>query len=456
MKRIYFLLLLIPLYGNGQQVKDSTTIRKIYSYALTKGEGYNWLRDLCALGPRLSGSTGAEKAVAWAKSQLEKNSNGNVWLQEVMVPHWVRGKTELLQTISKGKKTPLRICALGGSIGTSSKGLKAKVIEVKSYEELESLGIQNISGKIVFFNTPMNPEYISTFNAYGEKGTFRYSGAKNAIKYGAVGTITRSLTLSLDDHPHTGAMGYGDTTVRIPACAISTKGAEALSLMINNDPELEVEIKMDCAILPDVLSYNVIAEIRGSEFPDEIILVGGHLDAWDNSVGAHDDGAGCVQSMEILKIFRELNIQPKRTVRVVLFMNEENGLKGGKKYAAEALAKKEKHIAAIESDAGGFTPHGFVTEGNSEHREIVLSWKSLFEPYGLYNWKGVGGGADIGPLKEQGTLLIGLSPDSQRYFDYHHSEIDTFDKVNRRELLLGTASMASLVYLLSEYGLEKK
>lgn len=212
---------------------------------------------------------------------------------------------------------------------------------------------------------------------------------------------------------------------------------------------------MNCETLPDEPSYNVIAEIKGTDYPEEIIVVGGHLDAWDLGHGAHDDGAGCVQSMEILRIFRDLDIHPKRTVRIVLFMNEENGLRGGKKYAEIAKASSDKHIAAIESDMGGGTPLGFASEGlDSTKIANFKKWKTLFEPYGLYNWDLEESGADIGRLKEQGTLLIGYLPDSQRYFDYHHSEIDTFDKINRRELHLGAASMASLVYLLSEYGVK--
>lgn len=250
-------------------------------------------------------------------------------------------------------------------------------------------------------------------------------------------------------------MGYEEGFPKLPACAISTMGADRLSAALKENPEAEVEIVMNCETLPDKLSHNVIAEIKGTEFPDEIIVVGGHLDAWDNGQGAHDDGAGCVQSMEVLRIFRDLGIKPKRTIRVVLFMNEENGAKGAKKYAAEAKAKNEKHIAAIESDLGGFTPAGFFSHcADSSKLNTLNPFKHLFEPYAIFQWDLRGGGVDIDHLKDTGTLLIGLQPDSQRYFDYHHTEIDTFDKIHKRELHLGAAAVAGLAYLLSEYGVK--
>ncbi len=450
-------LLLVLFFSNTlvAQQRDSVIIRNIYTYALEQGKAYEWLEYLSTkIGPRLSGSEGAEKAVNWAKSVMEAQNNGRVYLQDVMVPHWVRNDKEQLTVISSGKKTDLRICSLGGSIPTPPKGLKAQVVEVKSLDDLEKLGAEKVRGKIVFYNTRMADKHIHTFNAYSESGKYRWGGAMNASKYGAVGSITRSLTLSIDDYPHTGAMGYTDTLTKIPACAVSTIGADKLSALLQENPAAEIELLMNCETLPDKLSFNVIAEIKGSQFPNEIVLVGGHLDAWDTGHGAHDDGAGCVQSMELLRAFRELKIQPKRTVRVVLFMNEENGLKGAKEYALKAKEAGENHIAAIESDAGGFTPHGFSYAKNDEDKNAkFLSFKPLFEEYGLYHWFEGGAGADINQLKDQGTFLIDLSPDSQRYFDYHHAETDTFDKVNKRELSLGSAAMISLVYLLSEYGM---
>lgn len=450
------LFLLVLLLSNllYAQDHDSLMVRRIFTYCLESGQAYQRLEHLTTKIPtRLSGSPGAEMAVNWSKKVMEEQNNGRVYLQEVMVPHWVRNDKEELTMISGGKRTPLRICSLGGSVPTPTSGIKARVIEVGSFDDLESMHIDSVRGKIVFYNAPLQQHHYHTFHAYGECGKYRWAGAMNAAKMGAVASINRSLTLALDDYPHTGSMGYEDGVPKLPACAISTLGADKLSAALKKDPNLELELLMNCETLPDKLSHNVIAEIRGTEFPDEIIVVGGHLDAWDNGQGAHDDGAGCVQSMELLNIFRDLGIKPKRTIRIVLFMNEENGVRGGKKYAEEARAKNENHIAAIESDLGGFTPAGFFSHCSDTAKLKVLDqWKHLFEPYGIYQWYLPGGGVDIDRLKDQGTLLIGLQPDSQRYFDYHHTEIDTFDKIHRRELLLGAASIASLAYLLSEYG----
>jgi len=458
MNRKFLLALFIfcsVVFELSAQNTDSVTVRKIYTYSLEKGKAYEWLDALCnQVGHRLSGSEGAAKAVALTKNLLETERHCKVYLQEVMVPRWRRNDVEKLGVTMGKYQTSVRICSLGGSIGTPTEGIQAKMVEVKSFGELDSLG-KKVAGKIVFFNIVFDQSYISTFDAYSVAATYRYNGAKSAAKYGAVASITRSMTTAMDNNPHTGSMGYVDSIKKIPACAVSTQGAEFLSAAIKNDASLMLDLKMNCETLPDTLSYNVIAEIKGSEFPDEIIVVGGHLDSWDVGQGAHDDGAGCVQAMEVIQTFKALGIKPKRTIRVVLFMNEENGTRGGKKYAEIAKEKGEKHIAAIESDAGGFTPQGFGSECIDSTKLIRFqNYSQLMKPYGLHNWSESWGGVDIGPLKETGTLLIGLVPDSQRYFDYHHSMIDTFDKVNRRELQLGAAAMTSLVYLLSEHGVE--
>jgi hypothetical protein len=302
----------------------------------------------------------------------------------------------------------------------------------------------------------MDPKLISTFAAYGGAGDQRSRGPSEAAKYGAVGVVVRSLGSNIDENPHTGATNYRDSIPKIPAIAISTLHAELLSKSLSEGKGLKFYFESHCEMLEDVRSFNVVGQIRGSQFPDEIIDVGGHLDSWDLAQGAHDDGAGCVQSIEVLRIFKVMGYKPKRTIRAVMFMNEENGLRGGREYAAQAKAKNENHIAAIESDAGGFTPRGFsVGRGVSEDVKAKFTkWKTLFEPYGLTDFGRPGGGADIGPLASQGTVTIGLIPDSQRYFDYHHTPIDTFDKVNKRELELGAASMASLIYLIDQYGLK--
>ncbi|HEX5001175.1 MAG TPA: M20/M25/M40 family metallo-hydrolase [Bacteroidia bacterium] len=455
MRRLLFAsALLVTMQCSAQDI-DSATVRSFYDYSLSNGQAYEWLRHLTeSIGGRLSGSPQAAQAVSYTKEVLQTLGADTVYLQEVMVPHWVRNNREELTVFSNGKKIPLTICALGGSIATPEKGVRADVIEVKSFDELDALGEAGVKGKIVFFNGPMNQKYVNTFQAYGEAGKYRYSAAKNAAQYGAVATITRSLTLSMDDVPHTGAMGYNDTIKKIPCCAISTMDAEFLSAELKRNPATQAQLVLNCEMLPDVLSYNVVAEIRGSLFPDEVITVGGHLDSWDTGKGAHDDGAGCVQSMELIRMFHDLGIHPKRTVRVVLFMNEENGLRGGTKYAEFAKASSQKYLAAIESDEGGFAPRGFSFSGTAAQERKLRGFAPLFEPYGIYEWVTGGGGADISELGSLGTLMIGLSPDSQRYFDYHHTPIDTFDKVNRRELQLGAAAIASLAYLLANYGIE--
>ncbi len=438
---------------------DAAFIRKIYDRALTDGRCYPWLEHLCLrIGHRLSGSTAAEKAVQWTRATLDTLGLDSVWLQPCMVPHWVRGDAEQVR-VSGSKKygtINLSALALGGSVGTPAAGLSAEVVEIKTWEELDKLNERGIRGKIVFFNRPMDPTKIRTFEAYGGAVDQRAHGPSRAAKYGAVGVLVRSMSLRLDDFPHTGSLRYDSTYTLIPAAAISTQAAEKLSQLLKEEGKATVSMKMNCRMLPDVQSYNVIGEIRGSERPNDVIVVGGHLDSWDAGHGAHDDGAGCTQSMDVLRLLRQTGYRPRHTVRCVLFMNEENGLRGGRKYAEEAQRKGEFHLAAIETDAGGFTPRGFTFDAEesvfAKFFEKVAAYESLLEPYGLKLSKG-GSGADIGPLKGMKGLLSGYSPDSQRYFDLHHTADDTFDKVNKRELELGAASMAALVYLLDKYGL---
>ncbi|MGD1998355.1 MAG: M20/M25/M40 family metallo-hydrolase [Flavobacteriaceae bacterium] len=459
MKKHILVLLIIGICfaGISQTKKDEKMLQSIYRTSLLEGQSYEWLDHLCnQIGGRLSGSLNAERAVEWAKQELEELELDRVWLQPVLVPKWVRGPKEfaLIET-EPGVTFNVPITALGGSVATPSVGLKAEVVEVQNFEDLERLGSEVIEGKIVFFNRPMQADLINTFEAYGGCVNQRYDGARQASQYGAIGVIVRSMNLRLDDLPHTGAMSYGNQPVsqRIPAAAISTNAAEKLSNLMRIAPNLKFLFRQQCKQYDDVLSYNVIGEITGSEYPNEIITVGGHLDSWDIGDGAHDDGAGCVQSMEVLRLFKKLNHQPKRTIRVVLFMNEENGLRGGNKYAETAALKGETHIFALESDAGGFTPRGFSFDCSDIEFEQVMGWKPLFKPYLIHYFEKGGSGADIGPLKTKTNVLAGLRPDSQRYFDHHHAENDTFDAVNKRELELGSATLTSLIYLYDTYGL---
>jgi hypothetical protein len=327
------------------------------------------------------------------------------------------------------------------------------VIEVKSFAELEQLGGAVIKGKIVFFNYVMNPTYITTFMAYGESGLARRSGPSKAASYGAIGVMVRSLASNPDDFPHTGVTQYNDSFPKIPAVAISTNDAEWLSRELKKKMKLSAYFRNTSTMLPDAPSYNVVGEIRGAEFPDEIITVGGHLDSWDLAEGAQDDGAGCVQSIEVLRALKAAGIQPKRTIRAVMFMNEENGGRGAEKYLELAKLNHEKHVFGLESDAGGFTPRGFSLDMSIEKRNTIEQWKKLFYEYGVYDFSAGGSGADVGPLKEIGTPLVGLRPDGQRYFDVHHAATDVFENVSRRELHLGALNMAALIYLVDKYGL---
>jgi hypothetical protein len=348
------------------------------------------------------------------------------------------------------------ICALGGSVPTAKKGLTASVIEVHGIEELKQLGTDKVKGKIVFFNRPMEPDNIESFKSYGNCVDQRFAGAKEAAKLGAVGTIVRSMNLRLDDFPHTGMQSYGDLPKEqyIPTAAISTKGAELLSQQLKGNAQLQFYMKMDCKQYEDELSYNVVGEITGTVHPDKIMVVGGHLDSWDLADGSQDDGAGCVQAMQVLELFKQLQYHPKNTLRVVLFMNEEFGGKGGKKYEELSKTNKENHIFALESDSGGFSPRGFSLDADEANFNKVLGWKSLFEPYLIHSFVKGHSGSDIEPLTSAKIVKAGLKPDSQRYFDYHHAANDTFEAVNKRELELGAATMASLIYLFDQYGID--
>jgi hypothetical protein len=454
----YFLVVTLSFTLSSQELNDHKVfIDKIYNEALSNGQSYEWLDYLSnEIGGRLSGSINYDRSVKWGKDEINLIGIDSVWLQPVMIPKWVRGAPEYAHIESSpGNTISVPIAALGGSISTPSIGISANVIEVKSFDELNNIGKDSISGKIIFFNRKMDPTLINTFQSYGGSVNQRTQGAAKAARLGAIGVIVRSMTTSLDDYPHTGSMYYDGLKLneRIPAAAISTNGAELLSSMLSLNPNIKFFFRQNSKNFPDVLSYNVIGQIDGSERSDEIIVVGGHLDSWDLGDGSHDDGAGIVQSMEVLRILKSLNYKPKRTIRVVLFANEENGLRGGNKYAELAKKNNETHFFALESDAGGFTPRGFSFDTSESEFNSLKEFKHLFKEYGADNFIIGGSGADIGPLKDNKIILAGLRPDPQRYFDYHHAASDTFDKINKRELELGAAAMTALVYLLDNYKL---
>lgn len=460
--RYSLVLVLISLFGihsNAQQntqQQDSLLIRSIFDEALLNGQSYNNLNYLCkVIGHRLTGSVQAQKAVNWAHDKVTGYGVDRVLLQSVEAPHWIRGDKDWV-ALSEEVDIALNACALGGSVGTNGP-LQADVVEVTGIEDLERFSAGDLEGKIVFFNQPMDKTKINTFEAYGACVSQRYWGASEASKLGAVAVLVRSMTTLTDIYAHTGSMAYKEGVTRIPAAAISTQDADILHSYIEELGTAKVTMNLSCYTAANVNTHNVVAEIKGSEFPDEVIVFGAHIDSWDKGEGAHDDGAGVVQCMEVLRIFKELNIKPKHTIRMVLFMNEENGNMGGKTYAQRAKLNNESHICAIESDRGGFTPRGFSMDANPNQIARVQAWSDLLEPYGLHLFKKGYGGVDIGPLKRKenivnpNLMLMGLYPDPQRYFDYHHSDDDVFENVNQRELELGGASMGAMIYLIDTY-----
>jgi hypothetical protein len=441
------------------QQEDSIFIRHISDEIFINGKTYDNLHDLTKkIGGRLTGSPQMVKAEQWGLRTMQQSGADKAWLQECTVPHWIRGGKDEATALADKKRKTLNILALGNSIGTGNKAISADVVLVSSFNELEAKK-DKVKGKIVFYNYKFNPTFVSPFQAYGDAVPYRGQGPSRAARYGAIAVIVRSMSHSTDNHPHTGATGYDSAYAKIPAVAIGLQDADWLSNTINAHEKgsrapVQVILKTNAHFLPDTIGHNVIGELTGSEFPDQYITVGGHLDSWDPAEGAHDDGAGVVQTIEILRTFKALGYKPRHTIRFVLFANEENGLKGGAKYAEEAKAKNEKHLFALESDAGGFTPRGFGFNATDEQITEVQKWSSLLAPYGAGNLVKGGDGADIGPLQRAYNIpAAGLNPDPQRYFDYHHAANDVFENVNKRELELGAINMAALIYLVDKYGL---
>ncbi len=433
---------------------DEKMLRALYTAALTTSPAYEHLRELTARFPgRLSGSKNLKGAVQWARTVLEQTGVDRVELQPVMVPHWERGAPEIVRYHRSQSADHVRLAAvaLGGSVPTPAGGLRAPVIELQS---LAGLKTADVKGRIVFFNRPMNPGHVVPGTAYREAGDQRNQGPSEAARHGAVGVLVRSLTHAHDDVPHTGNTTYAPGAPRLPAAALSTIAADNLSAALKLDSTLTVEMTINSAWFDDAPSHNVIGELRGTEHPEQVLLVGGHLDSWDISPGAHDDGAGVVQSIEVLRLLKAVGYTPRHTIRCVLFTNEENGTAGATAYSTSIMEKKEPHLFALESDNGGYQPKGFNL-GNpvGDAHKRAARWRALFELYGLYNFQAGVGGVDVHPLLAQGATVAGLTPDSQRYFDLHHTAEDSIDKVNPRELQLGAAAMAALVYLVDQHGL---
>ena len=433
---------------------EKNVISAIYKNALTSHESYNNLNELCKSAPgRLVGSKESERAIHILKTQIEKINPDTSYLQNYTTPSW-RCKSKSQATVQYGsKKEALNVVNLGLSVSTPEDGITGEVLEVHTLNALDSLGSKFVKDKIVFFNRAMDNSKINTFEAYGGAIDQRTNGASKASQYGAAGVIIRSLATELDDFPHTGVSRYKDGVKKIPNLAISTNDAEKLSRINKQNKGVTVRMKSDTETIDKVNTSNIIAEIKGSLHPEKIILIGAHIDAWFDTPGAHDDGAGCEQMIDVFRIFKELNIKPVNTIRLVLFMDEEMYQSGSNVYADFVGKEKKKHIVSIESDAGGLLPLGFGIDANDSVIQSIQKQGLKLVDYGIYKTVKGYGGTDIDPLKEYGIPLIGLMTNSQLYFEYHHSANDTIDKVSRREMQMGTAAIACLVYLIDKNGI---
>ena len=459
MKKISLLFLLFPLIIKAQTPDaDSLFIHAMAVNILSSDASYNNLHYLTKnIGGRLSGSPQMYLAEQWGATALQAAGADNVILQQCMVPHWIRGGKDkafvLYKEGNKQQKYQLNVLALGNSDGSGPNGVTAALMRVNNFDELEARK-NEVSGKIVFYNVPFDDTLVSPFAAYGKNVIYRSIGASRAAKYGAVGMLMRSMTNTPGNYPHTGSLRYIDSLKKVPAAAMGLDDVKKLDSLFDNNIAVTASLFTYGRMLPDTIAHNVIGQLKGSESPEEIITVGGHLDSWDAAEGANDDGTGIVQTIEVLRVLKALNYHPKHTIQFVLFANEENGTRGAKKYAEEARLKNEQHIFALESDAGGFTPRGFSFEADAEAWQKLNSWKHLFSPYYGDRFETGEGGADIGYLKEAlQTPQAGLNPDPQRYFYIHHAATDVFENVDIREMKLGAINMAILIYLVDKYGL---
>ena len=454
MRWFLFCSLFLLLTGSSHAQSDSVAIKKIADEIFEHSTAYSNLIQLTKhIGPRLSGSPQTYAAEKWGQEVLKEAGAGKVYLQKAMIPHWVRGGKDEAALVSGKSRQSLAVIALGNSVPTPAGGITAPMILIHDFDELEKRK-DEIKGKIVFYNHPFNVDFVWVFNAYSEAVPYRVTGASRAAKYGALGVVVRSMTSSIDNFPHTGAMIYNDSFPKVPALAIGLQDADKLVAAAASYKELHLFISTRAHALPDTAGYNVVGEWVGSEFPDQYITVGGHLDSWDPAEGASDDGTGCVQSVEVLRALKATGYKPRHTLRVVLFTDEENGGAGAKAYSSAARRAGEKHIFALESDGGGFTPRGFSFHGTTKELAEMQSFLPLLKPYGVYEFTSSGAGADVEPLHDStGVLAAELIPDSQRYFDYHHAASDVLEKVNKRELDLGAINMAALIYLTDKHGL---
>lgn len=460
--RLIALLLSITLFGSfsflhAQETRSEKSLSKNYvkaasqiiGTALVEGEAYEKLEYLSdRIGNRLSGSPQLDQAIQWAMERMKADGLENVRAEKAKVPHWVRGE-ESAQILTPAKHK-LTILGLGGTIGTPLEGITAEVVVVRSFDELDKLGEQ-VKGKIVLYNSPMRKD-LPTGQAYGEAVRYRSIGAVRAAKYGAVASLVRSVTTVSLNTPHTGAMNYDENVPKIPAAAVTIENAELMQRLFLRGQKITLNLKLGAKTLPDAESANVVGEIRGSEKPEEVVLVSGHLDSWDVGTGSNDDGAGCVIAMEAVRVIAKLGLRPKRTIRVVLFTNEENGLYGAFAYRDAHKDKFDKHVAAIEADSGGTRPVGFSFKGSDAGFTLIKEISLLLQNLRSDNIDRSQGspGADISVLVNAGVPGLGLRNDSTNYFDIHHTDADTLDKMDKTDLALNVATMAVMVYILAD------
>jgi hypothetical protein len=458
MKRIILLPFLVLYFNSAFAQSDDQIIYNIYAEQLSNRVGYENLEYLCKrIGHRINGSPQLSAAIEYTRQLMIDYQFDTVFLQPVMVPNWKRGEIEILRIInspSVGTKR-LNCLSLGNSIGTGPDGLTGGIVEVNGLDALNKSSKEQIQGKIVFVNKQIAAREFDVYEEHAKNIDIRMNSASLAAEKGAIAVIIRSLSTAYDQVPHTGVMFYDENRKKIPALSIGTSEADLLSDLLKKEPGTRLYIENHCANYGYILSYNVIGEIKGKEFPNEIIAVGGHIDSWDVGEGAQDDGAGCIQSIEVGRTFKALNLQPKRTIRVVLWVDEENEGNGGKEYAKRSELNSTKHIAVIESDLGGFLPLGFYIDTKNETAlKTILTWQKHFHPYELFQFVEGSAGIDIAPLQDDDNLLLELKANLQHYGSLHHSEKDVFENVNGRELGLGAAAMTSIVYLIDKYGIK--
>ncbi|NND72435.1 MAG: M20/M25/M40 family metallo-hydrolase [Rhodothermales bacterium] len=413
---------------------------KLIDAALADSSTYDRLAYLGdTFGARFSGSQNLEDAIDWILDEMRKDGLENVRGEEVMVPHWVRGEESLSLVSPRGGK--MAILGLGGSIGTEPEGITAEVLVVSSFDDLADRGSE-AEGKIVLFNVP--------FTTYGRTVQYRVTGANRASEAGAVASLVRSVGPASMYTPHTGVMRYEEGVRQIPHAAVTLEDAMMMQRMQDRGQKIVVTLKMGAETFPDVVSRNVVAEIVGSEFPEEVVVFGGHIDSWDVGQGVMDDAGGCVAAWQALVLMKRLGLRPKRTIRVVMWTNEENGLRGGTGYAERHADQVANHVLAMESDAGVFKPQGFGFTGSDSAFEIVTEIGTLLDRIESGTITRGDGGADIGPLMQQGVPGMGLRVDGTEYFWYHHTEADTMDKLDPHEINLCVATMAVMAYVAAD------